>query len=79
MEITNTTYIITFITKGGSYNTTMFDPVDGGYQAIDKFIAAYMKANPSIVEHTKRMVIGTPVFRERAIGKDFNDVYEVVK
>jgi hypothetical protein len=79
MQVSDTSYIITFITKGRSYNTTIFDPVDGGYQAIDRFIASYTKANPNVIDHTKRMLIGTPQFRERAVGKDFLDVYEVVK
>lgn len=50
MEISDTSYIITFISKTYGYNTVIFDPKENtGWGAIEKFIEEYKKHTLNIL------------------------------
>lgn len=79
MEISDTSYIITFISKTYGYNTVIFDPKENtGWEAIEKFIEEYKKAHPEYALHTQRMVSGTKIYKAKA-ASTFDELYGVVK
>lgn len=79
MVISDTSYIITFISKTYGYNTVIFDPKEStDWETIDKFIEEYKKTHPEYTLHTQRIASGTKIYRAKA-ASTFDELYEVVK
>ena len=83
MEISDGSYIITFVSKGNfgdAYNTVIFDPgPNGSYEAVDKFIVDYRKAHPEYTTHTQRLSKTAKRYSLRKIeGTPFDRLYEVI-
>lgn len=80
MEITDTSYIITFVSENGFYNTVIFDPgTDVNGTILDKFIADYKKQYPNYIKQTHRMAKNARKYKPHEKASSFDDLYEVSK
>lgn len=80
MQISDTSYIITFSAKDSYYTTVIFDPgVDLDGRVVDRFILDYKKKHTQYTKQTHRLASTTKCYKARSESADFDDLYEVVK
>ena len=80
MQISDTSYIITFVASDNYYSTIIFDPgPDPDGKILDKFIVDFKRDNRQYVRQTTRPAIATKQYRPRKEAASFDDLYLLEK